>query len=276
MGHSTNSGFVHLATATEYLEKQREDRAGFRFAMNRPTIESAAISVVVETWRDEECGRFENECIGSTSLRAPLTLDLAERAVDSSALPNEWHVNSGRTVVVPIVDDADVKVAERRITVELSAEEAATLLGRLASGEHGLRQASYQAHELALRELGPGVVSAVVVKSPKRRSPAAKTTEGAAALEYFLVADGLSLTLPTETASSQSKARQAAIAYAESHPNVRRLEVHARMVRPGSAALVVIERPEPASTTFTLAVQLATVKPGAATIGYHVAFDSHH
>lgn len=88
MGHSTNTGFVHLATATEYLEKQREDRAGFRVTMNRPTIESAAINVVVETWRDEECGRFENERIGATSLRAPLSLDLAERAVDSPALPS--------------------------------------------------------------------------------------------------------------------------------------------------------------------------------------------
>lgn len=276
MGHSTNTGFVHLATATQYLEAERARSAKIRYGMPPPTIEDAAISAAVDTWRDEECERFEDARIGTTSLRAPLTLDQAERAVDNYALPNEWLVSSGQTVVVPIVDEDDTTVTEKRISVDLSAEDAAVLLGRLASGEHGLRQAAYQAHEVALRELGPSVVSASVVKSPKRRAPVAKATEGAAALAYHLVADGMTLTLAPDAASSQSKARSAAITYAESHSSVRRIEVRARMVRPETAALVVIERPEPTSSSFALTVEVATVKPGAAIIGYYVGFDSHH
>lgn len=276
MGHSTNTGFVHLTTATEYLSRQREDRARFRFAQGRPSIEEAAITCVVDTWRDEECERFEDARLGATSLTPPLTLDLAERAVDSFALPSAWQVSSAQTVVVPIVDDADVTVAEQRITVDLSPEDASALFAKLVSGKSGVAATSYQVHELALRELGPGVVSAAVAKFPKPRPFAAKATEGAAVREYYLFTDNVSIALPAEAASSQSKARQAAVAYAKSRPTVRRVEVRARMIRPNSAALVVVERPEPTSTSFTLAVKVATVKPNAAIIGYFVGFDSHH
>lgn len=275
MGHSTNTGFVHLTTATEYLSRQREDRARFRFAQGRPSIEEAAITCVVDTWRDEECERFEDARLGATSLTPPLTLDLAERAVDSFALPSAWQVSSAQTVVVPVLDDADVTVVKQRITVNLSPEDAAALVARLASGESGVAATAYRVRELALGQLGPGVVSVSVAKSPKLRSIVAKATEGAAALEYYLFADNTIIALPAEAASSQSKARQAAVAYAESRPTLRRVEVRARLVRPDTAALVVVERPEPTSTSFSLDVKVATVKPNAAIIGYYVAFDSH-
>lgn len=275
MGHSTNTGFVHLTTATEYLSRQREDRARFRFAQGRPSIEEAAITCVVDTWRDEECERFEDARLGATSLTPPLTLDLAERAVDSFALPSAWQVSSAQTVVVPVLDDADVTVVKQRITVNLSPEDAAALVARLASGESGVAATAYRVRELALGQLGPGVVSVSVAKSPKLRSIVAKATEGAAALEYYLFADNTIIALPAEAASSQSKARQAAVAYAESRPTLRRVEVRARLVRPDTAALVVVERPEPTSTSSSLDVKVATVKPNAAIIGYYVAFDSH-
>ena len=168
-----------------------------------------------------------------------------------------------------------IALPSKRITVNLSPEGAAALVARLASGESGVAATAYRVRELALGQLGPGVVSVSVAKSPKLRSIVAKATEGAAALEYYLFADNTIIALPAEAASSQSKARQAAVAYAESRPTLRRVEVRARLVRPDTAALVVVERPEPTSTSFSLDVKVATVKPNAAIIGYYVAFDSH-
>lgn len=240
MGHSTHSSIVGLDLASTARD---------------------AIHFAVQDWSHHERDRHDNARAGWTE-NYPLMSPHAAKCADDNP---GFEVYDGRSVAIPVCDEADTVEKTSKHKFQVSAEQ----LRQLRSGYLGnMWDDVREAH-------GSTVIGIRIASLPKLRKPQAAATEGKAVTRYFLSdINGRSVSKHFE---SQSAARTAGIAMMNEKPEISDLEVRAVVMRDGEGlALVSISRPKQELNEITLELTVSEPKPGAKQTGWQVFFDYHH
>lgn len=231
---------------------------------------SAALDKGVRIWHDEEAGRFDSASPGYIHT-APIT---TKRAAEYLMGSDDYEVNSGNSVVVPLVDESKVKRSQQKIRLTLTAAEFKKARGSL-----------YLLTPKVKAALTPGLAyeGFTISKFPAARKAVAATTEGKASTKYRLVWESRfgGKTVSKKLHDSQAAARKAGVNFMNSPEgkDYVRADIEGVVVREGgSTALVTIERPIPDTVVVEVEVTVAKLpaNPERHRAGYLVAFDYHH
>lgn len=189
-----------------------------------------------------------------------------------------------RTPIFGVASTKDITYKSVTVSIEVTGEQLRGLRGK---GYGTTNEICAAAEKLVV---GKNVVPySGKVKLPTPRKFQATATEGKAVTKYDIIsvtADGARTNRGQK--DSQAEARAAALDLAQrdadafaSNPRAYAqpvsYEVQAVVVRDtGSAALVIITRPEPEKATIAVTFQTYTVKANAKPVSYLVAFDYYY
>lgn len=282
MGH-------HTAQVTLTLAHAEQARAAAAKPANRnpwgfshqAMFESEMVSIAVSIWRNEEAGRWDSENAGGGTL-AP---NLPQQVISSYLDEHHGDVVTA-SVIIPIVEDADVLVTTKKVKLPVTADELASVRSQLAAHQANpyfgsVSGLTHQLRDRLVKEHGMHMVDVKVTKIPAPRKPVATTTEGKARTVYRVMGpDRFSRRVVLATKDTQAEARAEAIRIMESDLRVAKLDVIAEIIRvtddgTTNGTLLTIERPAADNATIDVELTFHHAKPNAKIDHYAVFFDVH-